>query len=94
MAGAHKILQRGIFTQNFAKRDIKRRQNYSSLFMLFGKEIWKNGIFESKTKRRILEGMLTSCPGLEQLNFWHNCCRASECSSSLIGAVGSQKVNF
>ena len=37
--------------------------------MRFGKELWKNGLFVSKTLRRILEGMLKSCPGLEQLKF-------------------------
>ena len=38
-------------------------------FMPFGKKLWKTGLFQSKTKRRIVEGVLTSCPGLEQLKF-------------------------
>ena len=37
--------------------------------MPFGKGLWKNGLLESKTKRRILEGTLTSCSGLERLKF-------------------------
>ena len=59
------------FTENFAKKDIKKAAKLFIIiyFMPFGKELWKNGLFMSKTKRRILEGMLTSCPGLEQLKF-------------------------
>ena len=39
--------------------------------MPFGKGLWKNGLLQSKTKRRtrILEGTLTSCSELEQLKF-------------------------
>ena len=51
--------------------DIKKAKKLFIIiyFLPFGEEIWKNGLFESKTKRRILEGMLTICQGLEQLKF-------------------------
>ena len=78
MAGAHKGVW--IFYGVFVVASLKIWQKRISIkkaaklfiiiyFMLFGKELWKNGVFASKTKRRILEDMLTSCPGLEQLKF-------------------------
>ena len=71
MAGAHKSvwISYGVFEvislKILQKRTLKRRQNYLSLFTSchLAKNVGKNGLFESKTKRHILEGMLTSCPG-------------------------------
>ena len=77
MAGAHNSLWifygvfESSFAENISKKDIKKAEKLFIIiyFMLFSKELWKNGLFVSKTKRRILEGMLTSCPGLEVLKF-------------------------
>ena len=54
------------------KVDIKKAAKLFVIIyvMPFGKKLRKNGLFESKAKRRILEGMLKSCPELEQLKFW------------------------
>ena len=62
------------FTGNFTKQDVQKTAKLLSTIYLmpFGKELWKNCLFEWKTKSRILEGMLTSCPGLEQLFFRYN----------------------
>ena len=64
MAGAHKSVW--IFKKGYKKA---AKLFIIIYFMPFGKELWKNGLFEEKTKGRILEGMLTSCPGLEWLKF-------------------------
>ena len=57
------------FTGNFTKQDVlKTEKLFTSIYLMpFGKELWENCLFKLKTKSRILEGMLTSCPGLEQL---------------------------
>ena len=57
------------FTGNFKKQDVQKTAKLLSTIYLMplGKELWKNCLFEGKMKSRILEGMLTSCPGLEQL---------------------------
>ena len=58
--------------EDFTKKDIEKAAKLFIIiyFMLFGKELLKNGLFESKTKRGSLEGMLTICPGLEGLKFF------------------------
>ena len=78
MAGAHKSVSifYGIFEavslKILLRRILERRQIF---FHYLLHAIWQRaletwpGLFKSKTKRRILEGMLTSCSGLEQLNF-------------------------
>ena len=57
------------FTENWAENDIKKAAKLFIIIYLMpvGKELWKNGLFVSKC--RIVEVMLTSCPGLEQLKF-------------------------
>ena len=76
MAAVHKSVWifYGVFeavSLKFLKKDIKQAAKLFIIiyFVPFGKELWKNGFFVSKTNRRILEDMLTSCPGFEQLKF-------------------------
>ena len=49
------------FQLKFVGKDIKRTAKLFIIIycMLFGKKLWKIGLFESNRKRRIFEGMLT-----------------------------------
>ena len=60
------------FTENLGKRISKIIHHYVLHAIWQNKtqiKLWTNGLFGSKAKRRILEGMLKCCPGLEQLKF-------------------------
>ena len=76
MAAVHKSVWifYGVFeavSLKILKKDIKQAAKLFIIiyFVPFDKELWKNGFFVSKTNCRMLEDMLTSCPGFERLKF-------------------------